>query len=277
MSKEEKKYKSKWFRIAVAGDTTDGREIQPEWIIQMAKNYSQSVYGARLNIEHIRGIMPDGVFGAYGDVTALKTEKVDINGVQKDALFAQIEPTEALIELNRKRQKVFTSMEVDESFANTGEAYLIGLAVTDSPASLGTDMLKFAAQQAENPLSAKKLRPENLFSAATETSMEFEEVSEPQSYSAGFLNKVKTMFKKQEKTEQSFSEHEEAIMEIANETATQGVAVTKLENDYSTLSNEHAQLKQEFNELKTKLDSEPNTESRPTSSNYSIHDEVVDC
>ncbi|WP_038342991.1 GPO family capsid scaffolding protein [Acinetobacter sp. A47] len=276
MSKEEKKYKSKWFRIAVAGDTTDGREIQPEWIIQMAKNYSQSVYGARLNIEHIRGIMPDGVFGAYGDVTALKTEKVDINGVQKDALFAQIEPTEALIELNRKRQKVFTSMEVDESFANTGEAYLIGLAVTDSPASLGTDMLKFAAQQAENPLSAKKLRPENLFSAAIETSMEFEEVNEPQSYSAGFLNKVKSMFKKQEKTEQSFSEHEEAIMEIANETATQGVAVSKLENDYSTLSNQHEQLQQDFNDLKAKLDSEPNTASRPTSANYSMTEEV-DC
>lgn len=276
MSKEEKKYKSKWFRIAVAGDTTDGREIQPEWIIQMAENYSLNTYGARVNIEHIRSPHPESSFGCYGDVVALKTEKVEINGEQKDALFAIIDPSDELINLNQRRKKVYTSIEIDENFANKGSAYLIGLAVTDSPASLGTEMLKFSASLEDKPLNAKKLRPENLFSAATETSMEFEEVSEPQSYSAGFLNKVKSMFKKQEKTEQSFSEHEEAIMEIAQETATQGAAVTKLENDYSTLSNEHTQLKQEFNELKTKLDSEPNTSSRPTSANYSVTEEV-DC
>ena len=100
MSKEDKKYKSKWFRIAVAGDTTDGREIQADWIIQMAANYDPNTYGARINMEHFRSVFPDGVFGAYGDVLALKTEKVDINGEEKDALFAQIEPTQSLIELN---------------------------------------------------------------------------------------------------------------------------------------------------------------------------------
>ena len=122
MSKEDKdkKYKSKWFRIAVAGDTTDGREIQSDWIIQMADSYDPNTYGARINIEHIRGVMPDSVFGMYGDVLALKTEKVTIEGEEKDALFAQIEPTETLIELNKKKQKVYTSMEVDENFANKG-------------------------------------------------------------------------------------------------------------------------------------------------------------
>ena len=105
MSKEDKKYKSKWFRIAVAGDTTDGREIQSEWIKQMAENYDPNVYGARINVEHIRGVLPDSVFGAYGDVIALKTEKVTINGEEKDALFAQIEPTESLIAINKKKQK----------------------------------------------------------------------------------------------------------------------------------------------------------------------------
>ena len=105
MSKEDKKYKSKWFRIAVAGDTTDGREIQAEWIIQMADNYDPNTYGARINMEHFRSVFPDGVFGAYGDVLALKTEKVDINGEEKDALFAQIEPTESLIAINKKKQK----------------------------------------------------------------------------------------------------------------------------------------------------------------------------
>ena len=280
MSKEDKKYKSKWFRIAVAGDTTDGREIQADWIIQMAANYDPNIYGARINMEHIRSSYPDGVFGAYGDVLALKTEKVDINGEEKDALFAQIEPTESLIALNQKKQKVYTSMEVDDNFAKTGAAYLIGLAVTDSPASLGTEMLQFASGAKVNPFSDKKQRPENLFTAAQEVSLEFEEVKEQQSYSAGLIQKVKEKFSKKEKVEkkpaESFSEQEEAILEIATETAKQGAVVSDLEEKYSTLNTEYVQLKNDSNELKNKLNGEPNDEPRPKSGNSKFN-EVVDC
>ena len=280
MSKEDKKYKSKWFRIAVAGDTTDGREIQSEWIKQMAENYDPNVYGARINVEHIRSVLPDSVFGAYGDVIALKTEKVTINGEEKDALFAQIEPTESLIAINKKKQKVYTSMEVDENFAKTGSAYLIGLAVTDSPASLGTEMLQFAAGAQVNPLNDRKQRPENLFSAATEVSIEFEEVKTQRSYSAGLLDTVKKLFTKQEKAEQksaeSFSEQEQAILEIATETSKQGEAVSDLEEKYRSLNTAHEQLQQDFNELKTKLDSEPDNEPRPKSANSKFTEEV-DC
>ena len=280
MSKEDKKYKSKWFRIAVAGDTTDGREIQADWIIQMADNYDPNIYGARINMEHIRSSYPDGVYGAYGDVLALKTEKVDINGEEKDALFAQIEPTQGLIELNKKKQKVYTSIEVDDNFANKGSAYLVGLAVTDSPASLGTEMLQFAAGAKVNPFSDKKQKPENLFTAAQEVSLEFEEVKEQQSYSAGLIQKIKEKFSKKEKVEkkpaESFSEQEEAILEIATETAKQGEVVSDLEEKYSTLNTAHEQLQYDFTELKNKLNGEPNDEPRPKSGNSKFN-EVVDC
>ena len=280
MSKEDKKYKSKWTRIAVAGDTTDGREIKAEWIVQMAQNYDPNTYGARINMEHFRSVFPDGVFGAYGDVLALKTEKITIDGEEKDALFAQIEPTQSLIDLNQKRQKVYTSIEVDENFANKGSAYLVGLAVTDSPASLGTEMLAFAAGATVNPLASKKQRPENLFTAAVETDFEFEEVQESQSFSAGLVKKVKDLFSKQQKSEQksaeSFSEQEQAILEIATETANQGQAVTDLDKKYSTLNTAHEQLQKDFNELKTKLDGESDQQQRPTSGN-SKFTENVDC
>ena len=280
MSKEDKKYKSKWTRIAVAGDTTDGREIKAEWIVQMAQNYDPNTYGARINIEHFRSVFPDGVFGAYGDVLALKTEKITIDGEEKDALFAQIEPTQSLIDLNQKRQKVYTSIEVDENVANKGSAYLVGLAVTDSPASLGTEMLAFAAGATVNPLASKKQRPENLFTAAVETDFEFEEVQESQSFSAGLVKKVKDMFSKQEKAEQksaeSFSEQEQAIVEIATETAKQGEVVSDLETKYSTLNTAHEQLQKDFNDFKTKLDGEPDQQPRPTSGN-SKFTENVDC
>ncbi len=48
-------------------------------------------------------------------------------------LYAQIEPTESLVKLNRDKQKIYTSIEVEPNFSDSGEAYLMGLAVTDSP------------------------------------------------------------------------------------------------------------------------------------------------
>ncbi|WP_040259611.1 GPO family capsid scaffolding protein, partial [Xanthomonas citri] len=67
-------------------------------------------------------------FRAYGDVTAVKAEEVEIDGAKRLALFAQIEPTADLITINKSKQKLYTSIEVQEKFANTGKAYLVGLA-----------------------------------------------------------------------------------------------------------------------------------------------------
>ncbi|KQD33590.1 GPO family capsid scaffolding protein [Acinetobacter baumannii] len=271
---QQKKFKSKWFRVAVAGDTSDGREISSEWIIQMAQTYNMNTYGARINVEHIRSYFPDSSFGAYGDVIALKTEKVDINGEQKDALFAQIQPNDNLIALNQKNQKIYTSIEVDPNFAKTGQAYLVGLAVTDSPASLGTEMLQFAAGAATNPFNARKLRPEDVITAAQETAFEFEEVKE--SFSSDLVNKVKNLFKKQEQqqqqTQDNFSQSEQAILEIAQQTANQGT-------EFSELKQKHEQLQQDFNQLKTKLDQEPQGSPRPGSNNsqFKHEEEQVDC
>lgn len=170
--------KSKFFRVAVEGATTDGRTIERSWISDMAASYSPSTYGARVNLEHFRGILPDGPFRAYGDVAAAKAEEItegDLKG--KLALYVQVEPTPDLVEMVKNKQKVYTSIEVNPKFANTGRAYLVGLAVTDSPASLGTEMLTFAAQHPDaNPLAGRKQAKDNLFTAASEAvAIEWEE------------------------------------------------------------------------------------------------------
>lgn len=72
---ESKKFKSKWFRIATAGDTTDGREIQENWIQEIAETYNPQTYGARINVEHIRSVLPDSSFGAYGERNCSKSRK----------------------------------------------------------------------------------------------------------------------------------------------------------------------------------------------------------
>lgn len=176
---------SKWFRVAVEGATTDGRSIERDWIQQMASSYNRDVYGARVNCEHIRGFAPmsnNQPFGAFGDVTGLKAEAIADGPLKgKLALYAQITPTQALIDLTKANQKIYTSIEISYSFADTKQAYLIGLAVTDSPASLGTEILSFAAGMGDkNPFATRKQSPENLFSAAAETSIEFDAAQEPE-------------------------------------------------------------------------------------------------
>jgi len=171
MSQAAKKYASKWFRVATEGATVDGRKISADHLRQMAKNFDPiKVYGARVWLEHLRGTLPDSMFKALGDVTAVKAEEQD----GKLRLFAQIDPTPELLEINKKRQKIYTSIEINPSFADTGEAYMVGLAVTDSPASLGTDALQFAVGN-RRPDDLKN----HLFSAAEETAIEFAEVTDP--------------------------------------------------------------------------------------------------
>lgn len=51
--------KTKFFRIATEGDTTDGRVIDRQWLSQMAENYNPATYGARVFLEHLRGVLPD--------------------------------------------------------------------------------------------------------------------------------------------------------------------------------------------------------------------------
>ncbi|WP_432239895.1 GPO family capsid scaffolding protein [Herbaspirillum robiniae] len=168
--------KSKFFRVATEGATTDGRNISRDQITQMAANYNPKVYGARIWLEHYRGIMPDGPFKAYGDVLALKAEEEDIGNGKRMALFAQIEPTADLVAMNKQKQKVYTSIEINPKFADTGAPYFVGLGVTDTPASLGTDFLQFSASKPELALlSGRKQAPDNLFSEATEVQIEFEE------------------------------------------------------------------------------------------------------
>lgn len=184
--------KTRFFRVAVEGATTDGRAIDRQWLLDAAETYNRETYAARVNLEHVRGITADGPFQAYGDVLSLKTETIelDIGGkTQKRlALFAEIDALDPLIAMNKKGQKLYSSVELSPNFAGTGKAYLVGLAVTDSPASLGTEMLQFAASQGENnPLAHRKQDKANLFTAAEEVTIELAEETPAVDPATGFL------------------------------------------------------------------------------------------
>lgn len=213
--------KAKRFRIAVQGATTDGREISRDWISQMAKNYDPTVYGARVNMEHIKGYAADSTFRRFGDVTKVEAEEITEGPLAgKLALFGYIDPTPELVELTKARQKVYTSIEVNPKFSDTGEAYLIGLAVTDDPASLGTEYLSFSATAKASPLASRKQDKENLFTAAEETLIEFYDEADA---GPSLLSRVKELFTRKEKTDdERFSDVSAAVTAVAEQVQKNG-------------------------------------------------------
>ncbi len=188
---------SKPFRLATEGATCDGRTISRQDIVDMAATYVPATYTANSNLEHIRGYSPDTPFCAYGDVVALSTADVTLSVGGKDekrlALYGQVNATDELIALNAKKQKLYPSIEINPNFAGTGKAYLQGLAFTDSPASLGTEIMSFAAGQGEaNPFNSRKLAPGNFFSAVDEgVKLDFVEPEAPSDVTSMFAAVLK--------------------------------------------------------------------------------------
>ncbi|WP_027474628.1 GPO family capsid scaffolding protein [Curvibacter gracilis] len=252
--------KSKLFRVATEGATTDGRVIQKDWITQMAANFDPKKYGARVWLEHYRGIAPDGLFKAYGDVIAVEARPVEDG---KLALFAQIEPLPELVAMTKAKQKIYTSIEVNPKFADTGEAYLTGLAVTDSPASLGTDILAFAAQNPKaSPLAGRKSHAEALFSEAIEVTLEFEEDKpEDAGLVTKFIASVKAVTEKfngkAKSDDARFSAVLEALEEAGTVIADQAEKHATLQADHDKLSKAFATLQGQYTELVTKLGTTP--------------------
>ncbi|MEH6565301.1 MAG: GPO family capsid scaffolding protein [Halopseudomonas sp.] len=257
------KFRSKFFRVAVEGATTDGRKIERQWIEDAAANYNPNTYSARVWMEHFRSITADGPFRAYGDVVALKAEEVEVAGQKRLALFAQIEPTDELIAMNKKRQKIFTSIELNPRFSDTGKAYMEGLAVTDSPASLGTEMLTFSANNPDaNPLAGRKQHKDNLFTEAVEVDLDFEEVAPAEPSKAdGLFARVREIMGKQKDKEGKdatlFNELGESVEAIAQHLADQDKNHTQIKADLDSLRNDYKSTSQQLEALLKKLESEP--------------------
>ncbi|EFI7272196.1 GPO family capsid scaffolding protein [Escherichia coli] len=279
---------SKFFRIGVEGDTCDGRIISASDIQEMADTFDPRVYGCRINLEHIKSVFPDSPFKRYGDVVELKAEKIEddsaLNG--KLALFAKISPSDDLVAMNKALQKVYTSMEIAPNFSNSGKCYLVGLAVTDDPASLGTEYLEFCRNAKHNPLQRFKANPENVFSVATLAELEFEDV--PDTVLNSLADKVKAIFsRKQVSDDARLNDVHEAVTTVSEHVQTnltkQDERLSAMETAFATLSKELTgkveETSQAFSALKTTLDkTESFSQPRRTKASGGGGDELLtDC
>lgn len=133
-------YRTDWICISTSGQAVDGRPIEAQWLIDAAETYSRKTYTALIWPHHTQNDIREREFTPnMGEVDALKVETE--GDVTK--LYAQLIPNQFLIEANNMGQKLFTSAEFVGDFCGSGRDYLFGLAVTDIPASLGTEKIKF--------------------------------------------------------------------------------------------------------------------------------------
>lgn len=181
--------KSKLFRVFVEGETiSDGRKISAEMIDECVANHNVATYTPRINIEHIAGYSPEPPFNGYGDVIALSASTDDfvIGGKteKRRALYAQVDANDQLVKLAKADQKPFPSVELTPSYAGTGKFGVIGLAFTDTPASIGTERLQFSHRA-----------PGSVFASATDAvAIEFE-AGQPDA-SAGLFAAMTAFFTK---------------------------------------------------------------------------------
>ena len=254
----------KKFRVAVSGATVDGREIRPEHLRDAAANYSPDVYGARVNVEHYLSPFPGSDFGAMGDVTALSAEDISEGPLAgRTALYAEIEPSERMKKLTEEGKKIYSSIELHPQFALNGKAYVMGLAMTDTPASLGTERLKFAAQQRAQVMAFNNQQGEApMFTDAIEA--EIVELAEQRSDEGKqWFGRIMGIIGRGHKSDnEQFSLIREAVEGVAQSQADLLGRVADAENKYAAAMQRIEKLSTELTELRQKLSSQ---DDNPTS------------
>lgn len=244
---EQQKDKPKKFRVAVSGTTVDGREITPEQIRQMATTYNPQMYGARVNIEHYLSPVPGSDFSAMGDVSALSCEDLTEGPLAgRTALYAEIDASDRMKKLTDDGKKVFSSIEFYPQFAATGGAYLAGLAMTDTPASLGTDRLKFAARQrAEVMTFTNRTEAPPMFTEAMEAEL-IELTERDDTEGKQWYSRIMGLITHRQRSDsESFSQLRQAVEQVAlsqvgvldeiRETAGRGAALDQLTAEVAEL------------------------------------------
>lgn len=120
--------KAKRFRIGVEGATTDGREIQREWLEQMAASYNPAVYTALINLEHIKSYLPDSTFiwtDGIGNTSGVIPGKTITERQAAEGLISNVLRVERALERCVKQQPPQKVYDAAVSFAfnvGTGNA-----------------------------------------------------------------------------------------------------------------------------------------------------------
>lgn len=121
----------------------------------MAELYSVDEYTALIWPEHFRSSWGPFEGKNWGTVDEVKAAKQG----GKLRLFVKLTGNKYLLDANKDGQKLFMSIEPDPDYKKEGRCYLMGLAVTDTPATTGSSRLKFSIGDVEKNHEYSELEP----------------------------------------------------------------------------------------------------------------------
>jgi len=254
----------KRFRVMTSGTTIDGRQVTRDQIHAMAAAYNPTVYGARVNIEHYLSPFPDSTFCAMGDVLALSAEDIGEGPLTGEAaLFAEIEPTARMKAMTDDGKKIYSSVEIHPKFSLTNGPYLIGLAMTDTPASLGTDRLKFTAEKRAEIMRFNAQNAEvTLFTMAIEAETTQDNQHRSDTGKEWFSRVMGILGKGKKTDDERFSQVHEAVEAVAQSQVDLGDHFSSIERDQAKDRADIQKLTNDLTELRQKLESTDGSFSR---------------
>ena len=219
----------KRFRVAREGQTVDGRELNRQEIQDMADTYNPQHYAGRINIEHFAGWSPEPPFNAHGDI--IKVEAVEEDG--KLCLYNTISALPNFVAMNKNGQKIYPSIEFYRNFAGTNKAYQVGLGMTDQPASLGTQAVKFSSNQ----FSLRTQPDSEIYMSLTAPTEQSNSVPTDQK---GFFEQLKTMLSPSQPKPAAQPDDFQAVVTQGLVTALNGI--TELNEKFKTLNSVPAEV-----------------------------------
>jgi hypothetical protein len=159
-----------------------------------------------------------------------------------------------MVQMTDKGQKVYSSIELHPQFALNGKAYVVGLAMTDTPASLGTERLKFASQQRASVMAFNNQQGEApMFTEALEAEV-IELTAQRSDEGARWFNRVMSIIGKGQKTDdQRFSQMHQVVEAVAQSQSEQIDRFSAAEQERQEDKAAIQKLTTELAELRQKL------------------------
>ncbi|MGA6086571.1 MULTISPECIES: GPO family capsid scaffolding protein [unclassified Providencia] len=247
--------------VCTEGGTLNGFAVTRDQIQQMADNYSPQLYAARLNLEHITSLFPDSQwrhFSMVDSVRAIELEDGPLKGKLALEITATIDPVKdaGLLALNQSGQKIFSSIEFLPDCPNDAAkgAYLTGVALTDTPAAFGTQVIKLSNRERGLPDDANNTYTASLETVVKLTAAAVKDKNDKQSLSEQFLDGLKKILGMQRDTaSQEISALREGINLTATTCANALKEVEALKAKNEAQAGDISKLTQELEALKTQL------------------------
>lgn len=246
-----------WLAVATAGATIDGRTLSADDFNDMAESYNPDLYAATINYEHYR------YFGNFGSVWGLKVQDDEIDGNTETRLYAEIEPNKQMMQLNAEGQKLFTSIEFVPNFRSTGKPYFFGLALTDTPASVGTERIKLFSSRASKA-------NEDIQVFHSDFAVTIPDESETEADETKLFHRFLAYFKKQTSTE--FTNELKPELKPEEETDMTKEEFEALQAKVEALSNNTDEILSKLNALSEPDEAPEDTGDEPEPTEWSVNE-----